>query len=143
VVDPTAVGGMTTGVMAMHDVVIVSDNLLETAKYPEAVVDFLLDITRGHFVLAMESRDQASTRPAHEFFRRQWNVNEMRQYLTSKNATILAIHQGRLEKSSYWIVGSPPPRVPSASSSSSSSYYVHDTRMTGIDHHHHNHRAEL
>lgn len=131
-----ATGGGGGDALATHDVVIASDNLLEIAKNPEAVLDFLLQITRVYLVLAIESRDVGLARPMYEFFRRQWHVNEMEQYLESKNATILAVHQGTKEKSSYWIVASPPARVPAGSgpsSSSSSSYYMQDTKMTSAE----------
>lgn len=124
------------GEVAMHDVVIASDNLLETAKNPEAVLEFILQITRVYAVLAIESRDPGgttTTRPAYEFFRRQWHVSEMQQYLASKNATILATHQGSKERSSYWIVMSPPARVPGASGGGGGAYYAHGTKMANVE----------
>jgi hypothetical protein len=128
--DPCTVEGEA----GTHDVVIASDNLLETAKNPEAVLEFLLQITRVYMVLAIESRDPGATRPAYEFFRRQWHVNEMQQYLESKNATILTTHQGSKERSSYWIVVSPPARVPGAASTGGgASYYAHGTKMANVE----------
>ena len=122
------------GEVGTHDVVIASDNLLETAKNPEAVLDFILQITRVYAVLAIESRDVGATRPAYEFFRRQWHVSEMQQYLESKNATILTTHQGSKERSSYWIVVSPPARVPGASGGGGgAAYYAHGTKMANVE----------
>lgn len=104
-----------------YEVALISDTLLETLPDPNVFLEFIVTkFSFSYILLAMEQRIPGELKePNHWFYRRQWTLPEMLQYLLSlrfgpdgqNKFQVVHVKSGTAEKHFVWIglkVKTPP-----------------------------------
>jgi len=90
------------------DLVLLSDNLLETLRNPDALLRWIkVHVKFKRLIIAMEPRVPANRMDCtRRFYRRQWTLEEMKQYLTSEPHALKigTVAKGTVDKVFAWIV---------------------------------------